>query len=96
MKFKELLISSLEDVETNLPPLFERHLHGQAVETARQCVQPQLRPKPSDPPFKPVPSLRQVVLFVIKTIKQIPNEKCQLCKEQCLPPNPQVIHYTVL
>lgn len=79
----------LDDVETNLPPLFERHLCGQAVETARQCVQPPIRPKPSDPPFKPLPSLKPVIMFIIKAIKQIPNEKCQLCKEQCLPADPQ-------
>lgn len=79
----------LEDVETNFPPLFERHLHGQAVETSRQCVQRPRRPKPSDPPFKPVPSLKPVVMLLIKAVKQLPNEKCQLCKEQCLPPNPQ-------
>uniref|UniRef100_A0A1B6BXR7 RWD domain-containing protein n=1 Tax=Clastoptera arizonana TaxID=38151 RepID=A0A1B6BXR7_9HEMI len=42
---------SLEDVETNFPPLFERHFKAQAIETARQCVEPPLGKKTIRPIF---------------------------------------------
>ncbi|CAG2060139.1 unnamed protein product, partial [Timema podura] len=67
---------SLEDVETNFPPLFLRFFTGQTKEIARQCVEPPLRAKvKQQPPFKPRPSLQPVVSFLVSAVKQLPHEK---------------------
>ncbi|PSN38747.1 hypothetical protein C0J52_16952 [Blattella germanica] len=82
---------SLEDVDTNFPPLFQRFFVGQSKEIARQCVEPPVKARPKNmPPFKKSPSLQPVASFLIATSKQIPQEKCQLCLQQCLPANPEV------
>nr|CAD7432232.1 unnamed protein product [Timema monikensis] len=81
---------NLEDVETNFPPLFLCFFTGQTKEIARQCVEPPLRSKgKQQPPFKPRPSLQPVVSFLVSAVKQLPHEKCQLCKQLCLPQDPQ-------
>ncbi|XP_066993090.2 uncharacterized protein [Anabrus simplex] len=80
----------LGNIDTNFPKLFKLFFSGQAKELARQCVEPPLNPKRKDnAPFKPSPSLQRVVSFLVSSIKQLPNEKCQLCKEQCLPRQPE-------
>ncbi|XP_063987514.1 uncharacterized protein LOC135167839 [Diachasmimorpha longicaudata] len=81
-------VSINPDAETNLPPLFGRFLCGQGRELGRKCVEPPLRKKPNQI-FTPSPSLKIVASFLITTIKKIPNEHCQLCKAECLPPNPE-------
>lgn len=84
----------LEDEESNFSPMFNRFFVAQAKETARQCIEPPLlnRKKVGNvPPFKPSPSLLPVLQFLIKSVKTIPDELCQLCNNSCLPENPQVI-----
>ncbi|XP_011306407.1 uncharacterized protein [Fopius arisanus] len=81
-------VSINSDAETNFPPLFARFLCGQGRELGRRCVEPPLRKKPNQL-FTPSPSLKTVASFLITTVKQIPKEHCQLCKLECLPPNPE-------
>jgi hypothetical protein len=82
---------SLEDVETNFPPFFQRYFVGQSKEIARQCIEPSLKPKAKNQaPFSPSPSLQPVVLFLVGSVKQIPQENCQLCNKSCLPQDPMV------
>lgn len=66
---------------------------AQAKEIARRCVEPPLKKKPKDPPFKPSPSLEKTALFLIDCIKRLPTEKCQFCKEICFHKNPKVIFF---
>lgn len=77
-------------METNFPPLFQRFFVAQAKEISRQCVEPSLHRKPSDPPFSPKPSVETVVTFLIESVKKAPQEKCQFCQQQCLPPDAKV------
>uniref|UniRef100_A0A1B6KWA5 RING-type domain-containing protein n=1 Tax=Graphocephala atropunctata TaxID=36148 RepID=A0A1B6KWA5_9HEMI len=81
--------AGLEDVDTNFPQLFDRFFIAQAKEISRQCMEPPLRRKPSDPNFSPRPSVLPVVSFLIEAVKTVPQDKCQFCHEQCLPPDPQ-------
>lgn len=85
-----LLYFSLQDVDSNFPPIFNRHMIAQAKEIARQCVDPPLKRKPNSPPFKPEPSLKRSIAFLIDCIKRLPKENCGYCKEECFPPNPDV------
>nr|CAD7588519.1 unnamed protein product [Timema genevievae] len=48
------------------------------------------------PPFKPRPSLQPVVSFLVSAVKQLPHEKCQLCKQLCLPQDPQITSFLIL
>ncbi|KAF7987763.1 hypothetical protein HCN44_003626 [Aphidius gifuensis] len=82
--------AKLTEVVTNFPPLFERFLLGQAKELGRRCVEPPLRKLPNKI-FKPSPSLDKIASFIIRSVKQIPEENCQLCKIKCLPKNPENI-----
>jgi hypothetical protein len=85
------LFFSLEDHETNFPPLFQRYFIGQSKEIARQCIEPPIKPKERNhAPFKPSPSLQPVVSFLVASVKQIPQENCQLCEMKCLPQDPKV------
>lgn len=79
----------LQDVETNFPPMFQRFCIGQAKEIARKCVEPPLNKKKNAEPFSPKPSLLPVLSFLGKLVKEMPKENCQLCKNMCLPSNPQ-------
>ncbi|XP_069703326.1 uncharacterized protein [Periplaneta americana] len=82
---------SLEDVDTNFPPLFQRYFLGQSKEIARQCIESPIRPKAKNqPPFRPSPSLQPVVSFLVASVKQLPEENCQLCKKLCLPKDPKL------
>ncbi|XP_057342128.1 uncharacterized protein LOC130678718 isoform X1 [Microplitis mediator] len=78
---------SINDVETNFPPIFSRYFIGQAHELGRRCVEPPLK-KQLNQIFSPSPSLNCVISFLIRAIKTLPNEKCQWCKKSCLPENP--------
>lgn len=84
---------SLQDIDTNFPPVFNRHMIAQAREISRQCAEPPLKKKPNAPPFKPEPSLRKCVAFLIDCVKRLPKENCQYCKQQCFPTNPDVCIY---
>lgn len=77
-----------QDVDTNFPPMFQRYFVGQAKEIARKCVEPPLKKKANEQ-FVPKPSLFHVLSFLGKIVKEVPNEKCQLCKQPCLPSNPE-------
>ncbi|KAF5304590.1 hypothetical protein FQA39_LY09641 [Lamprigera yunnana] len=82
----------IQQIDSNFPPAFQRHISGQIKEIARQCIEPPLRKaKPHEPPFKAKPSLEKCICFLINCIKLLPKEKCQLCKQQCLPLDPQFI-----
>lgn len=84
-------IDSLEDVKTNFSPAFHRHMLGQAKEIARKCVEPPLKKKPNEPPFKPSPSLKKSVDFLIDCVKRLPLENCQFCGKICFSSDPKVI-----
>ncbi|XP_031845759.1 uncharacterized protein LOC116432682 [Nomia melanderi] len=79
----------LEDADTNFPPLFTRYFLGQGRELARQCVEPPLTKHPQKTPFTPSPSLNVVASFLIRSVKKLPQEHCQACKEKCLPIKPE-------
>ncbi|CAK9823578.1 hypothetical protein ANTRET_LOCUS1889 [Anthophora retusa] len=79
----------LEDADTNFPPLFTRHFLAQGREIGRQCVEPPLKKQPQKAPFQPSPSLKIVASFLIKAVKTLPQEHCQLCRQLCLPANPE-------
>lgn len=79
---------SLEDIDTNFPPVFARHLVGQAKELGRRCVEPPLKKLPNHLQFKPSPSLCTVASFLVRSTKTLPNQHCQLCRKPCLPLNP--------
>lgn len=81
----------LSDVNTNFPPLLVRYLVGQGKELARQCVQPPLKKQAQQKLFVPSPSLNAVASFLIRTVKALPQEHCQLCKVISLPSNPENI-----
>ncbi|XP_046142863.1 uncharacterized protein LOC114873756 isoform X2 [Osmia bicornis bicornis] len=78
----------LEDADTNFPPLFRRYFLAQGKELARKCVEPPLKKK-SQAPFTPSPSLNTVTSFLVKSVKTLPQEHCQSCRQMCLPPNPE-------
>ena len=52
----------IEDAESNFPRVFKVWFVEKARELARQCVEPPLKPKPKDPPFKKSPSLLRYVV----------------------------------
>lgn len=69
---------------------------SQAKEISRQCVEPPLKKKPNAAPFKPEPSLKKSVAFLIDCIKRIPKEHCGYCKQECFPTDPNVCTVAVL
>ncbi|KAJ3657465.1 hypothetical protein Zmor_009266 [Zophobas morio] len=79
----------IQDVSTNFSSAFNRHMVGQAREIARKCVEPPIKKKPNDPPFKPSPSLQKSVEFLIDCVKRLPSENCQFCKQRCFPSDPR-------
>lgn len=82
----------IEASESNFPDLLKVFFVGQAVEIARRCVQPPLKPNPKDPPFKPRPSLREVCEFLIKDcVKRYPLENCPCCKDRVLLRDPEEV-----
>lgn len=80
----------IQDTTTNFSPAFNRHMIGQAKEIARKCVEPPIKKKPNEPPFKPLPSLKKTVEFLIDCVKRLPLEHCQFCNKQCFPSDPTV------
>ncbi|KAK3748436.1 hypothetical protein QZH41_017308 [Actinostola sp. cb2023] len=79
---------SIDIKESNFPSSFVKVFTGQAVDMARQCVQPPVRRNPKAPPFQPKPSLRIVCDFLIRDcVRRYPTEQCVLCKRRALPPN---------
>ena len=52
----------IEDAESNFPRVFKVWFVEKARDLARQCVEPPLKPKPKDPPFKKSPSLLRYVV----------------------------------
>ncbi len=75
--------------ESNIPPDLMQVFLGHASELSRQCVQPPLRRKPSDPPFQPKPSLRSIADYlVIECTRKYPLERCPVCQERALPEDP--------
>ncbi|KAL8575354.1 hypothetical protein ACOMHN_048647 [Nucella lapillus] len=78
-----------EVAEYNLPHFLKVNFQAQAVEIARQCVQPPLKKKPKDAPFTPKPSLQPVCDYLIRDcMKRYPVESCPLCKKKILPAEP--------
>lgn len=63
---------------------------AQAKEIARRCVEPPLKKKPNEPPFKPAASLLKSIDFLIDCIKRLPSEHCQYCRKICFPEDPKV------
>lgn len=82
-------LTQVEVTNTNFPDMLKVNFSTQCIEIARKCVEPPLRKKPKDPPFKPKPSLYELAEYVIKDIvRKYPHEVCKLCGELCLPENP--------
>ena len=83
----------IEDCDTNFPRVFKVWFVEKGREIARQCVEPPLKPKPKDPPFKRSPSLLPVVSFFIQHIKRYPDEICQVCRKRAFPEDPtEAVH----
>lgn len=91
---------SIQDCLSNFPPLLLRFVVGQSNELARQCIEPpaarlvkssnkSVRVVKNNQPFTPTPSLEKVASFIIRTVKSIPDQKCQGCSNDCLPINPE-------
>lgn len=82
----------IEAAESNFPDLLKVFFIGQAVEVARKCVQPPLKPNPKDPPFKPRPSLLEVCNFLItECVKRYPKENCPVCTDRVLLKDPEAV-----
>lgn len=76
----------------NYPDMFQKMVIAQAIEIARQAVEPPLKKKPKDPPFEPSPSLQKVVDFLIKDgLRRLPTDPCQVCKERAFPKDPKCV-----
>lgn len=74
----------------NFPSMFERMFKANAIEIARQCIEPPMRKKPKDPPFEPKPSLYPVTEYLIMDcVKYSPVQICALCKQKCFPDDPK-------
>ncbi|XP_046394581.1 uncharacterized protein LOC124162189 [Ischnura elegans] len=88
---------SLDGTETNLPPAFTRFIVAQCKEISRQCIEPPIFKKGKKPPpqqqqpFQPKPSLEPVVSFLVGQLRLFPKERCQFCKNQCLPSDPSKV-----
>jgi len=83
----------VEEAESNFPRVFKVWFVEKGRELARQCVEPPLKPKPKDPPFKKSPSLHRVVRFLITHVKRYPTDVCQVCKQKAFPDDPaEAIH----
>ncbi|XP_064617730.1 LOW QUALITY PROTEIN: uncharacterized protein LOC135481891 [Liolophura sinensis] len=79
-----------EVTDSNFPELLRMNFQAQAEEISRRCIQPPLKKTPKAPVFTPKPSLQPVCEFMIReSIKRYPEEVCPLCKETCLPDDPQ-------
>ncbi len=75
--------------DSNFPPSLVQVFLGHAEELCRQCVQPPLRRKPTDPPFQPTPSLRPVADYlVMECTRRYPLEQCPVCEGKALPEDP--------
>ncbi|BFZ26054.1 hypothetical protein BsWGS_29093 [Bradybaena similaris] len=85
-----LIQIKLEITEHNFPPFLYTHFKAQAIETARQCVQPPLKKNSKQPPFVPKPSLLPTSEYLISCVKKYPLEECQLCHERALPMEPLI------
>ncbi|KAK9870964.1 hypothetical protein WA026_009926 [Henosepilachna vigintioctopunctata] len=81
----------IQDLTTNFSPALNRHIIAQAKEIARKCVEPPVKQNKNDPPFKPNPSLKKSVEFLITCVKSFPSEQCQICKKNCLPEDPALL-----
>ncbi|XP_046824944.1 uncharacterized protein LOC124426838 [Vespa crabro] len=82
---------NLGDAEANFPPVLSRYFLGQGKELGRRCVEPPLQKGTQQTSFAPSPSLEVVISFLIKSVKTLPRENCQLCKIPCLPANPKEV-----
>ncbi|XP_035919939.1 uncharacterized protein LOC118517668 isoform X1 [Anopheles stephensi] len=77
-----------DDSECNLPQAIVLFLNGQAREIARRCVEPPLARKDSNVTFTPKRSLQRCLVFIINTVRDLPQEKCPICLQCCLPESP--------
>ncbi|KAH3724365.1 uncharacterized protein LOC127852309 [Dreissena polymorpha] len=83
---------SIEAAESNFPDLLKKFFVGQALEIARRCAQPPLKPKPRDPPFKPRPSLLEVCQFLVtECVKRYPQLNCPCCRERVMLRDPEAV-----
>lgn len=82
---------SIQDDISNFTPALHRHVVSQAKEIARQCVEPPIKKKPNAPKFEPGPSLKKAIQFMIKCVKDFPNESCQFCHKNLFPEDPEVL-----
>ncbi|XP_041354716.1 uncharacterized protein LOC121372466 [Gigantopelta aegis] len=82
-----------EITDTNFPILLRTNFQAQAIEIARQCIQPPLKKTPKAPPFVPKPSLRPVCDYLISVcVKRYPQEICPICKEKVLSEDPKLVN----
>ncbi|XP_077870114.1 uncharacterized protein LOC100372397 [Saccoglossus kowalevskii] len=82
----------IQKVDDNFPKLFSTVFFNQAIEMARQCVEPPLKKKPKDAPFEPKPSLKLIAKFLVEDcIRRYPRDPCQICKDNAFPPDPKSV-----
>jgi hypothetical protein len=82
----------LEVKETNFPRELMAVISGHVMERLRQCVEPPLHRKPTDPVFEPRPSLQLAVEYVVtECVRRYPLDKCSICDVTALPCDPQCV-----
>ncbi|XP_015593406.1 uncharacterized protein LOC107266905 [Cephus cinctus] len=79
----------LEDTDSNFPAAIVRYILGKGKELGRQCVEPPIKEKARATLFQPSPSLNIVASFLVRSVKMLPMERCQLCRKLCLPEKPE-------
>ncbi|XP_058066809.1 uncharacterized protein LOC131216358 [Anopheles bellator] len=71
--------------DCNLPQSLVLFVNGQAREIARQCVEAPLRQPMCSEAFEVKPSLQRTLGFIIEAVRDLPDEKCAVCRSCCLP-----------
>lgn len=75
---------------SNFPAILEHHFVAQAVEIARQCVEPPLRKDPKAQPFEAKASLLPVLEYLAGLcVHPFPVESCPCCKKPALSDDPE-------
>jgi len=79
----------IECIENLFPADFHNMIKMQAIEIARKCVTPPIKPKPKQPKWKLTPSVKPVIEFLDEIFHYITKQTCALCKKAVLPDNPE-------
>lgn len=80
-------------IENSFPKDFLEMIRMQAIEIARRCITPPIKPRPKDPPWHLMPSVRPVIEFLSEIIHSIPKKVCPICEKKVMPDDPKnVVH----